>query len=61
MLSVYENNADLVAIGAYKKGSNKDLDEALAKMEQINGFLQQKTDESFDMDETVLKMIKLTE
>ena len=61
MLSVYENNADLVAIGAYKKGSNKDLDEALAKLEQINGFLQQKTDESFDMDETVLKMIKLTE
>lgn len=61
MLSVYENNADLVAIGAYKKGSNKDLDEALAKMEQINGFLQQKTDESFNMDETVLKMIKLTE
>lgn len=61
MLSVYENNADLVAIGAYKKGSNKDLDEALAKMDQINGFLQQKTDESFDMDETVLKMIKLTE
>lgn len=61
MLSVYENNADLVAIGAYKKGSNKDLDEALAKMDQINGFLQQKTDESFNMDETVLKMIKLTE
>ena len=61
MLSVYENNADLVVIGAYKKGSNKDLDEALAKMDQINGFLQQKTDESFNMDETVLKMIKLTE
>lgn len=61
MLSVYENNADLVSIGAYKKGSNKELDEALAKMDAINEFLQQKTEESFTVDDAVIKMIKLCE
>lgn len=61
LLSVYESNADLVSIGAYKKGSNKEMDEALAKMDSINEFLQQKTDESFTIDETVIKMIKLAE
>lgn len=61
LLSVYENNADLVSIGAYKKGTNRDLDEALLKLDSINEFLQQKTDESFTLDETIIKMIKLVE
>lgn len=61
LLSVYENNADLVSIGAYKKGTNRDLDDALLKLDSINEFLQQKTDESLTLDETIIKMIKLVE
>ena len=59
MLSVYESNLDLVSIGAYKKGTNPELDEALERIRNIYDFLQQKTDESFTLEETVLQMIKL--
>lgn len=61
LLSVYESNIDLVSIGAYKKGTNRELDEALKRIDRIYEFLQQKTDESFSLDETVIQMIKLTE
>lgn len=61
LLSIYESNADLVSIGAYKKGSNKEMDEAISKMDAINEFLRQKTDESFTMDDAVISMIKLCE
>ncbi len=57
LLSVYNANYDLVSIGAYKKGTNPSLDEALRKIDKINAFLQQKTTEAFSMEETI-KMIK---
>ena len=61
LLSVYERNQDLVSIGAYKKGTNPELDEALGRIDRIYEFLQQKTDESYTLEETVIEMIKLTE
>ena len=61
LLSVYESNIDLVSIGAYKKGTNKELDDALMRIDKIYEFLQQKTDESFTLDEAVIRMIQLTE
>ncbi|MBQ8825744.1 MAG: flagellar protein export ATPase FliI [Oscillospiraceae bacterium] len=57
LLSVYNANYDLVSIGAYKKGTNPALDEALKKIDKINAFLQQATDEAFTFEETV-KMLK---
>lgn len=56
LMSVYEANYDLVSIGAYKKGSNPALDEAILKIGRINSFLQQKTDESFEYEDTVQMM-----
>ena len=44
ILSIYEKNADLVAIGAYKAGSNRKLDFALSKIDAVNGFLTQGVD-----------------
>lgn len=57
LLSVYNANYDLVSIGAYKKGTNPALDEALKKIDKINAFLQQATDEAFTFEETV-QMLK---
>lgn len=57
LLSLYTNNADLIAIGAYKKGTNPALDEAIKKIDKINGFLTQGVKESFDMEETI-RMLK---
>ncbi len=56
LLSTYYANYDLVSIGAYKKGTNPALDEALKKIDKINAFLQQATDEAFSYDETVLML-----
>ena len=61
LLSVYESNRDLVSIGAYKKGTNPELDDALERIDRIYGFLQQKTDESFSLDEAVVQMIQATD
>ncbi|MDR0947353.1 MAG: flagellar protein export ATPase FliI [Ruminococcus sp.] len=56
LLSVYNSNLDLVSIGAYKKGSNPKLDEALKKIDKINAFLQQSTTEAFGYEETIEMM-----
>ncbi len=56
LLSVYDQNYDLVSIGAYKHGSNPLLDEALAKMPKIDKFLQQALDEAYSYEDTVKMM-----
>ncbi len=61
LLSVYEANFDLISIGAYKKGSNQQLDEAVEKIDRLYDFLKQKVDESYTLDETVIQLISLFE
>lgn len=51
--SIYEKNLDLISIGAYKAGSNPRLDDAIAKIEEVNRFLKQGVGESFSMQETI--------
>lgn len=51
LLGLYQKNADLIAIGAYKKGTNPELDEAVEKNPAINRFLMQETRESFSYEE----------
>ncbi len=53
LLALYNSNLDLISIGAYKTGTNPKLDEAISKIDKINGFLQQGTQESFALDETI--------
>lgn len=56
LLSTYESNYDLVSIGAYKNGTNPDLDEAIYKIGSINEFLTQKVDEKFTFEESTQRM-----
>lgn len=51
ILSTYEKNADLVSIGAYKSGINPKLDFALSKLDSMNQFLMQETNESFSYEQ----------
>lgn len=41
LLSVFEENRDLVQIGAYKPGTNPKLDAAITRMDRIETFLRQ--------------------
>jgi len=53
MLAVYKDNEDLISIGAYKSGSNPELDNAISHMKRIDEFLIQKVDEPCHFDQTV--------
>ncbi|MBE7726744.1 MAG: FliI/YscN family ATPase [Enterocloster citroniae] len=53
MLSLYQKNSDLISIGAYKKGTNAALDEAVSKINKMNAFLQQGIDERFSYEESL--------
>ena len=59
ILSVYQRNADLVNIGAYKPGSNPRLDYALQKIDDINNFLKQDIHAAFSYEDTVAAMKKI--
>ncbi len=48
VLSLYEQNEDLISIGAYKAGTNPKLDYAISKNDDIQKFLMQGIDEKFD-------------
>ncbi len=56
ILSVYYSNYDLISIGAYKKGTNLKLDEAISKIDQVNSFLIQGVDEKYSFDEILSLM-----
>ncbi|MFV0498339.1 MAG: FliI/YscN family ATPase [Candidatus Fimivivens sp.] len=61
MMAVYENNQDLISIGAYKHGSNHELDEAMSHIDAINDFLQQAVDEKVPFDTTVAALCKIVQ
>lgn len=51
VLATYNEAEDLINIGAYKSGSNREIDYAVKKIEAVNEFLRQKTDEKFQFEE----------
>jgi flagellum-specific ATP synthase len=59
ILAQYNEAEDLINIGAYSKGSNKDIDYAIEKIDLINDFLRQKTKQKVSFDETLDKMFSI--
>ncbi len=53
VISVYKDAEDLINIGAYVKGSNRDIDEAIRYIGKIEAFLSQDIDEAYTMEETL--------
>ncbi len=44
-MAVWKDNADLVRLGAYRKGTSPEIDQAIASRPAIERFLQQRSDE----------------
>jgi len=61
VLATYNEAEDLINIGAYKNGSNKNIDYAISKIDAVNEFLLQETEDRFDYDEEILLLKKLFE
>ena len=57
VLATYTEAEDLINIGAYKKGSNPEIDYAIKKINAVNEYLMQRTDEKFDFEEE-LELLK---
>ena len=51
VLAVYNEAEDLINIGAYKSGSNPEIDYAIEKIHQVNDFLRQDVDSKYEFDE----------
>ena len=58
-LATYSDAEDLINIGAYKAGSNPEIDYAIQKNSAINEFLCQATDEKFTFEETVEQLSRI--
>lgn len=50
IITTYEDMAELIRLGAYRRGSDPAVDEAIAIYPQIEGFLRQNKDESTTID-----------
>ena len=56
---VIDHGHELVEIGAYVAGADRDADRALANMDQIDAFLRQPMDESTPLGETWARLHEL--
>ena len=61
VLATYSEAEDLINIGAYKSGSNPDIDYAIKKIRAVNEFLCQATDEKFLFEEEIQLLEQLFE
>ncbi len=57
LYSKYQQNQDLIAVGAYVKGSDQDTDQAIKLMPEIRSFLQQGLKESFTIDQSLEALV----
>ncbi|HEY7065160.1 MAG TPA: FliI/YscN family ATPase [Chloroflexota bacterium] len=58
-LATYHGSEDLISIGAYQPGTNPALDEAIALMPGVLGFLRQEATEASSYDDTLLELMAL--
>ena len=60
LLAVYSEAEDLINVGAYARGSNPEIDEAIDKMPEIREFLMQNIDEKAEITDTLAWVSKIT-
>ena len=59
LVAHYEAKRDLVTLGAYAKGSDKELDDALARMPKIEQFLRQTPADRVAFDDTAAMLARV--
>ncbi len=57
--SMYQQNKDMITLGAYQQGSDPMLDQAIQMMPQVNGFLQQGMKDVLRYDECLQGLAQL--
>ena len=54
--SAYRQQRDLIAVGAYQKGSDPQVDQAIEMWPQLRAFLQQEVDEPMALEVAIEKL-----
>ncbi len=59
LLAIYRKAEDLINIGAYVKGSNPQIDQAIKKLPDINAYLRQEVTEKVDLARSLAELKSL--
>lgn len=59
VLATFHDAEDLINIGAYKNGSNEEIDYAIQKIKDVNAFLQQEVDDKYSFDQELEMLMEL--
>lgn len=59
LMSTYADMEELIRLGAYRKGSNPKVDEAIEYNSILEGFLAQKKDQSFSLSESYTELARI--
>ena len=61
MMAVYAESEDMINVGAYQKGSNPSIDEAIMRHVKIEEFLNQEVNDPAPLTATLKKMSEITD
>ncbi len=61
VLATYNEAEDLINIGAYKNGSNPDIDYAISMNKQVNEYLLQDVEEKVSFEDSVERLMRMFE
>ena len=59
LMSAYAKSEDLLRIGAYKAGTDADLDRALRMMPAMRSYVEQRSDERVSMNDSVERLLAM--
>jgi flagellum-specific ATP synthase len=59
LMAAYEKAEDLINIGAYQSGSNRTIDQAIARRDEILAFLKQERDEEAHLTGSIEQLLKI--
>jgi flagellar biosynthesis/type III secretory pathway ATPase len=59
LMSTYSDMEELIRLGAYRKGSNPEVDEAIAYHPLLEDFLKQQKDEACSLEEGYEKLAQV--
>ncbi|MBI2603788.1 MAG: FliI/YscN family ATPase [Deltaproteobacteria bacterium] len=59
LISTFQENYDFIQLGAYQKGTNPNLDEAIRLIPSIENFLKQGINDRSPMEVTMTRLIKI--
>ncbi len=56
LVSVYEENREMILAGVYQTGASEEVDEAISKHQEIEDFLKQEEEEHCNIEDTLKKL-----